>query len=77
MPCFGQAGAAGNYKGRGIWVPPGMTADEIGFCAEVLMRELGGFLELNNQEARNIVCVVIGALRSKEREAQADNCQAG
>jgi hypothetical protein len=65
MDSFGQNGKAGNYKGRGIWVPPGLTAEEIGVCAEALMRELGDFLELRSvAEARQIVTVVLAAARS-------------
>ena len=64
MECFGQAGAIGSYKGRGVWVPPGLTAEEIGVGADALMRELGNFLELRNRyEALQIARVVLEAVQ--------------
>ncbi len=48
------------YEGRGVWVPPGMTAHEIMIGAAVLVEKFG----VEHYEARSMVRWVLEAIRN-------------
>ncbi len=55
----GQGGTIQKYGERGVWVPDGMTVDEIMIGADALIK---GY-DANEFEARNMVIAVLGAIR--------------
>ena len=62
-------GTHGVYKGRGVWVPPGMTAAEI-FEGAVALTKAYDFLD--HYQACGVVITVLETVRSLPPEAQAE-----
>src|SRR6185436_13939211 len=53
-----MSGCLASYEGRGLWVPPGMTAQEIMIGAAALER-----FGVEHYEARSMVREVLSAIR--------------
>ena len=63
-------GTIARYRGRGVFVPPGMTAAEIMIGARVLEERW----DIQHYQARDMVRDVLEAIRSACREVDGGNC---